>query len=119
MTSDQNTGSCPTWDGLRALEAERDELRARLAAVEAIVNAPNAWERAGYSILDELRAAARGEGDRPAAEPVCDCPEADPLKRMTRYTVAASNLEPHAVGCPRHGMQREAPAPTPGGGDHG
>lgn len=118
------------WKGV-ARDAERaytaavaraEQAEARLAAVEALCD--KATNTPGYNahlphFVKRVRAAARGEGDRPAAEPVCDCPEADPLKRMTRYTVAASNLEPHAVGCPRHGMQREAPAPTPGGGDHG
>jgi hypothetical protein len=40
------------------------------------------------------------------AQPVCECPETDPIARSTRYTVAAFNVEPHMVGCPRHGIQR-------------
>lgn len=36
--------------------------------------------------------------------PTCTCPEVDPVERATRYTVRHLGLEPHAVGCPRHGL---------------
>lgn len=39
-------------------------------------------------------------------DPACTCPETDPMERACRYTVAHMGAEPHAVGCPRHGMQR-------------
>lgn len=71
-----NTGSFPTWDGQRALEAqvarwnlaylEADRratlAEARLAAVEALCEATHPW--VDWIRVDQIRAAARGEGDR-------------------------------------------------------